>query len=462
MRSELKHIERIENYLAGNLSDSDKLELENELMTNPDLQEALEFQEYLQFAANRKGLRDDIEKVSQMYPVRESFFKTKFFKWGLNFLIGIIILSGLWIFLTPQSSSNQPEKLHFVGEAESVSSSSQKDSNIQITSVKRVRNVRRSVYGELKSADLTEMVIQGAEIRKASPIHQLERKEELNLLDWNELNFIPASFYTGVNNLHSKFENSQYKLSESLYFTFDYDMNDGEELEILGVANSKNALSSAAQSKYVKIYVLNMSDEPLSNVKVRNLNSKNFVRTVKNGEFLMYTLTDRQEKAVFELEDGQGRVIYYEMDKLNKRKSKVINVDFERQGRTRFECFINPAKISSLKSEEYTGTFIQTKDFEKRIQFLHKQKNGEKLLDVYTSNSHLSLKEADQIVQSEMRKEEIKNFENYLLNYAEYTSYIEHPVKIKDGRFRLNIFRQESISESYRNYLLLRSITNCL
>lgn len=58
---------------------------------------------------------------------------------------------------------------------------------------------------------------------------------------------------------------------------------------------------------------------------------------------------------------------------------------------------IKPASIKVIKSKKFENTFIATKQFEERLQFIHKTRK-QKALEIYTSNLSIDLSKCDSLV----------------------------------------------------------------
>jgi hypothetical protein len=52
---------------------------------------------------------------------------------------------------------------------------------------------------------------------------------------------------------------------------------------------------------------------------------------------------------------------------------------------------VNPKQVEMLKKDIYQGTWIATKEFERRLHILQQEENGNALLDTYCSNLHKKL-----------------------------------------------------------------------
>ena len=76
-------------------------------------------------------------------------------------------------------------------------------------------------------------------------------------------------------------------------------------------------------------------------------------------------------------------------------------------------CFIKPTSIKTLKTQEFSNTFIATKEFEDRIRALHGIAKSDSLLDLYVNNLAKNLWEVDALVAQRLQGEKRKIFENF-------------------------------------------------
>lgn len=90
----------IDRYLAGELSNADRIAFEQRLASSEQLQKEVELQQLIQEAAVRASFRTDVQKAARRYRLN------RIIKWGAAGLgvIGIALVSTLWL------SSNQPQK----------------------------------------------------------------------------------------------------------------------------------------------------------------------------------------------------------------------------------------------------------------------------------------------------------------------------------------------------------------
>lgn len=106
MRANLNQIERIDQFLRGELSASEKTALENELQNNPELQEKLESQQLIQEAVQRLSIKNLCENIAiEGKYIQNKSHLSKNWIWYLS---SLIILVGLFFFMRPNEEKETP------------------------------------------------------------------------------------------------------------------------------------------------------------------------------------------------------------------------------------------------------------------------------------------------------------------------------------------------------------------
>src|SRR5688500_14362958 len=100
-------------------------------------------------------------------------------------------------------------------------------------------------------------------------------------------------------------------------------------------------------------------------------------------------------------------------------------------------CSVSPAALKALQSPEFLGTFIATKDFEKRVKALHMLDNGQELLDVYVDNLTQPLWRADQLVADRLTGESRKLFEGFSAERSEMKQ------DLQEQAYYSNLYREK-------------------
>lgn len=106
MRANLNQIERIDQFLRGELSASEKIAFEKELQNNPELQEVIDNQQLIQEAAQRLSIKNLCENIAvEGKYVQNKSHLSKNWIWYLS---SLIILVGLFFFVQPNEEKETP------------------------------------------------------------------------------------------------------------------------------------------------------------------------------------------------------------------------------------------------------------------------------------------------------------------------------------------------------------------
>lgn len=76
-------------------------------------------------------------------------------------------------------------------------------------------------------------------------------------------------------------------------------------------------------------------------------------------------------------------------------------------------CFIDPLTVKVLKTNPFQETFIATKEFEERLQALHKTRQGKGLISVYMDNLDLPLWKCDKKISKALKGQEALVFNEF-------------------------------------------------
>ncbi|XOV66928.1 MAG: TonB family protein [Fluviicola sp.] len=76
-------------------------------------------------------------------------------------------------------------------------------------------------------------------------------------------------------------------------------------------------------------------------------------------------------------------------------------------------CYINPSDIYAIQQPEFEETFIATKEFQERLQALHKIKNAQPLFDLYIQQLDKDLHVIDAQVAQKLTGQQKKTFEEF-------------------------------------------------
>ncbi|MDX2361350.1 MAG: energy transducer TonB [Crocinitomicaceae bacterium] len=108
----------------------------------------------------------------------------------------------------------------------------------------------------------------------------------------------------------------------------------------------------------------------------------------------------------------------------NKRKTDPVIVDGANIGWTTnnvliqnsqdySQCYINPSSVKTIYEKKFQQSYIATKEFEERIQAMHKLELGQTILDIYLNNLDLDLTEVDQMAANALSGQGKKIFSDF-------------------------------------------------
>lgn len=122
---------------------------------------------------------------------------------------------------------------------------------------------------------------------------------------------------------------------------------------------------------------------------------------------------------------------------ITEEELKKPDMLFKRTGPSNAEklyCFIDPLTVKVLKTDPFQETFIATKEFEERIQALHRARQGKALISIYMDNLNLplwkcdkkvsqALKGPDAIVFNDFASQQLTNVRNNNLHLSKLKKY---------------------------------------
>ncbi|GAB5416426.1 MAG: hypothetical protein Crog4KO_09870 [Crocinitomicaceae bacterium] len=80
---------------------------------------------------------------------------------------------------------------------------------------------------------------------------------------------------------------------------------------------------------------------------------------------------------------------------------------------TKSQCYLDPSSIFALHKTDLENTFIATREFQERLQALHKIKNAQPLLELYATQLEKNLHEIDAQVAARLQGEDKTVFEKF-------------------------------------------------
>lgn len=141
-------------------------------------------------------------------------------------------------------------------------------------------------------------------------------------------------------------------------------------------------------------------------------------------------------------------------------KSKLVTNNLaagEVEEETIEKCYLDPSRIYAIYQEEFENTFIATREFQQRLQALHKIRNSQRYLDLYLTQLDRDLHEIDSQVASMLSGADKRRFELFARqkltnvkpsgqNYETLEKYYNS--KLKEQRQKLRKQRKQDRNKS--------------
>ena len=105
MRAELENMERVANYLAGKLTESQRQVFEADLLMDNDLQDQLHFQTDLSKVIERRVLRNEISQIGKQYG------GSSLFSWKMIVITAVVIAGGITAYFAFSPTTNEHDSL---------------------------------------------------------------------------------------------------------------------------------------------------------------------------------------------------------------------------------------------------------------------------------------------------------------------------------------------------------------
>lgn len=105
MRAELENMERVANYLAGKLTESQRQVFEADLLMDNDLQDQLHFQTDLSKVIERRVLRNEISQIGKQYG------GSSLFSWKMMVITAVVIAGGITAYFAFTPTTNEHDSL---------------------------------------------------------------------------------------------------------------------------------------------------------------------------------------------------------------------------------------------------------------------------------------------------------------------------------------------------------------
>lgn len=117
-------------------------------------------------------------------------------------------------------------------------------------------------------------------------------------------------------------------------------------------------------------------------------------------------------------------------------------------------CGVNSTSIQTILEKEFAQTYLSTKEFEERLQYLHSSNNGESMLQVYINGLNEDLWKSDEKVQNLIDSKHKEVFQNFasekLTNTKASESHQQNWSKYFESQNRLARKKQHKLIELYK------------
>jgi hypothetical protein len=451
-------MERIAQYLSGRLSAQERADFEAEAAGDPLLQEQLDFQRDITHIMQRRALRTEISTVAKQYGAGSGF------SWMAMTVTGVVVAAGIAGFLL-FSSGKEPQKPQ--ATTEQVKNTPGTESRTETPAVSEQPEI------EAPELVLRPFPIEWPFIKEEEPgffgitqqVFELDSPAETQLMsgyamadNFDQLDFLPEGFRSEALaqipvEERSKWDNK--RLSE-LYYSLG---NSGTQATEDAVKNAGNGyITVRSWRKPMRMHipgtlnkrsdykgnafglVVDDKGDGLANVTVEFLayGDKKKVTTDANGRFAFelygkiateakFTVPGYGETSIPKALFQSGKQSWFQVETsgmmnttISDGKIKVSEPKSAQPSHAAGEhkvadgsCSVSPAALKALRSPEFLGTYIATKEFERRIKALHMLENGQQLLDVYVDNLMQPLWKVDQLVADRLTGESKKLFEGF-------------------------------------------------
>jgi hypothetical protein len=418
MRNNLKHIENIEKYLLGKLSDEDKNKFDAEIAKDEQLKQQVENQRLVIKAIKRKHLKIDIKKVSG--------------KGGSNLWLKIgglivVLVTAIFYYTNTTDQSNV-----VLSEVQQVVAEDYQFNGLKtwVTPTVQRFSINAAEGTTIEGENGTLIIVpSNAFLDKDGHIVKgevdFELVEALTLDDMILYNLTTTAdgkvletggmFYTNATtNGKALIVNPD----RPLYI----EIPTIEPKE--GMMAFKGEITEEGNINWIdpiplKKFLVRVDFEDLDflpdgfeqRVKDEEQGSKFYLKKKGQIDSLYYTLLFNDETDNNDVTLISDSFVIEQLDEINVNVRYLVQqegyyeemaVDEAEQIEVRLSCGIDPLTVRSIRSKEFTNTFIATKEFEERIGKLHKMDNGEDLVQLYIHNLAKPMWEVDVLVAQQL------------------------------------------------------------
>jgi hypothetical protein len=395
MRPQLELIEKIEQYLEGKLSPSDKAAFEVQIASDPALQQEVKLQQDIMHGVERAALRNKVQSARMKYRRGKNFMK-----WGLGGLGAVIIALSVFYFAQKDSHFWKRSEENAVTVPGEITSQiyridASKDTIIEtpagiimaIPANGFVDDDGKPVDGTIElsirealdpasimKAGLSTM--SGDQLLETGGMFQLAAKK-----DEEELKFDPSK------SIHVEIPTDTIRPGMQLY---------KGQRKPDGTIDWIDPKSLARDLVAVDINQLNFYP-PLYLDSLQNWGHDSHNKIFTDSLYFSFARLFMKRPTSDSIGIFETSYEYWPADtisRLSRRDSIKKSVPVDIQQDENSHCGINPAKIKSIWNGQFQNTLLSTREFEERIYFIHTSQLAE-ILDLYVNNLDKNLWEID-------------------------------------------------------------------
>ncbi|MDO6432988.1 hypothetical protein Q4E93_20435 [Flavitalea sp. BT771] len=417
MRKELELIEKIEAYLQGRLSPAETQTFEEQIAGDPALQAEVELQRQLMTGIDRAGLKEEVLTAKKRYTIRQ-----RILKWGLGGLIVAAVIAALLYYKhipifhnatqPDPSGTQQVPNLPILRPADSaaivsayVDAHGKKDSMLQPFFL----NVSRDTVIETKKGIVLSIpanTFLDEDDRAVTGRVLLVLKEALD----------PASIMTAGLSTRS---GAQPLSTGGMFFV---DARQG--YHVLHMDTTRPIVvqvPASGDQRDMRLYKgRRLPDSTIDWVDPRPLEHglvavdphlldfypPHYLDSLRKWGYnsrdrhftdsLYYSLAAGFHAAPAQAEAGPKDRIEPQQDTAAPRNDSSRGPYYHPR-----PCGIDPAKIKTIWAPEFKNTIIATREFEQRLQWLHRAADAGKMLDLYVTHLDWNLSDIDSLVATQ-------------------------------------------------------------
>lgn len=477
MRTELEIIEKIDQYLTGQLSDAEKINFEQELANNPSLQQQLETQQLIQKATIRKAIKTDVLKYGG--GKNKSFLFLK----GLGIILVLLIAIGFMYFLNQpkevadntvdsnptistteegnkdfDSNSVNSDTSKIAEKPAHVSPKAQKRSTKNTTTtnihkqfgglntwiepdVQRF-NVNPSNGAIIEGKDGTLIIVpsnafvdeHGDIIRESVSLEMVEALKVSDMIAYNLTTMNGEKPLTSGGMVHleaqSKGKTVLINPDRPIYMEIPTDNYNPDMKAWEGIVDEQGNIdwqNPKQLNRYlttVNFDLLDFIPEGFADAvevglpfKGHDKSSDDLVNTLYYSLIKKIHIMEEESKPIDEKKSKSHSIAIGNWKTIKKSNSSNLDEAENNIQNTRDYtiCHIDPMSVKTIKTDNFANTFIATKEFEQRLRILHKIPNSQKYFDLYINNLNKNLWEIDEMIAKQIGGPYNQDFKQFSL-----------------------------------------------